>query len=774
MALTSAALAAVIFAATPLPSDLFDRSGFESIRITDRHGVLLREIHSTDDGRSIALSGEIPVNVRNAFVAAEDKRFGRHFGVDPLAIGRAVISNVRAQRVVSGASTIAQQLWRQLYPRERSLTGKLYEAVGAIRLTAQFSGEEILRAYLDRIPLGNNTVGIEAAAQLYFGRSAAALSLGQAAMLAGLAGAPARYDPFRHAESAHRRMGLILARMQRLGFINDEDIRVAMTTSIDLTKTANAFQAPHFIEQLLSRMPQLKVTQASTIQTTIDLALQRDVEEIIRTEISSERRMSQAAAIVVDNPTGEILAYVGSADFFDAKSGGQNDGVRSPRQPGSALKPFVYGLALSKHYTPATLLRDVDSQFETPSGDYVPQNYDRRSHGPVRLRAALANSYNVPAVQVAEDLGPAQMLSVLHAAGFESLDRDASHYGVGLVLGNGDVTLRELARAYRGLARGGKIDPLVDVCSAAHFDGTKVVPAAEIKPRRFLSHDVAALLIDILSDESARSPAFGLDNALRLPFTVAAKTGTSRAYVDNWTVGFTKEVTVAVWAGNFDGTAMQHVSGISGAGPIFARIIKRAMQDIRPAPLVDRHRLDRASICPLSGLLAGPACVGGLGEIFLPGTAPTRACAMHRFDSQNAVHDESSHVSMRKIVDVGTEYYAWAKAEGLNPIGGAETSPRDSMPNRAGPPRLIVPKSGDEFLLDPGVPLSAHTIPVRLRMPSGVTHVELHLDHQRVQMLHAPFETWLPVASGDHRLEIWLPQATAPALIAEFQVKGGG
>src|SRR6185369_14274175 len=238
----------------------------------------------------------------------------------------------------------------------------------------------------------------------------------------------------------------------------------------------------------------------------------------------------------------------------------------------------------------------------------------RRQHGPVRLRTALANSYNVPAVELTDTLGPERVLEVLRQAGFTSLEDSAEHYGAGLVLGNGDVSLWELARAYRGLARGGVVEPLRLVRAAQAPGGDPP--------------DAVALLTDLLSDEGARAPAFGLDNALRLPFPVAAKTGTSRAYVDNWTVGFTRERTVAVWVGNFDGRPMQRVSGITGAGPLFSRVMRRAMAGVRPAPLVDRARFERVRICPLSGHRAGEACPGSYEEVFLPGTAPAEPCAM--------------------------------------------------------------------------------------------------------------------------------------------------
>src|SRR6266571_5232796 len=345
---------------------------------------LLREMASREDGRSIGLppGQPIPPLVRAAFVAAEDRRFGSHPGVDPLALGRALVQDLGARRIVSGASTIAQQLARQLVPRPRSLSGKVQEALWAVRLTLHLPREALLRAYLDRIALGHDIFGVEAAAQLYFTRPASALSMGQAALLAGMAGSPARYDPYRHAEASERRIRETLRRMVRSGFVNVEGARMAAVAPLDLTPPSRVFAAPHLMTFLARSLPAMGLGRAVEIETTIDSELQDDVEALIREQLAGGRRIEQAAAIVIDNATGEVLAYAGSSDFLDEAREGQNDGVRSLRQPGSALKPFAYGLALSEGYTPATLLSDLEVHLSTPSGAYIPRNYDRRIHGP--------------------------------------------------------------------------------------------------------------------------------------------------------------------------------------------------------------------------------------------------------------------------------------------------------------------------------------------------------------------------------------------------------
>ena len=294
--------------------------------------------------------------------------------------------------------------------------------------------------------------------------------------------------------------------------------------------------------------------------------------------------------MVVENATAEVLAYVGSPDFYAQKALGQNDGARALRQPGSALKPFVYAAAMTRlGLTAATRLPDLELSLPTTEGVYTPRNYDGRFHGPVLVRDALANSLNVPAVYTASRVGPGQVLDLLHRAGFASLSESAEHYGAALALGDGEVKLTELAQAYSMLARDGAFLPLrfyrrALLASGAELSRSVPRPSAVIEPR------IARVLIDILADDLARAPEFGRGGPLAFPFQVAAKTGTSKGFRDNWTVGFTREVTVAVWAGNFDGTPMTGSTGISGAGPLFHEVMLAAMRGRAPAPLLDRTR----------------------------------------------------------------------------------------------------------------------------------------------------------------------------------------
>jgi penicillin-binding protein 1C len=322
-----------------------------------------------------------------------------------------------------------------------------------------------------------------------------------------------------------------------------------------------------------------------------------------------------------------------------------------------------------------------------------------------------------------------------------------------------------LVRAYRGLAEGGVVGPLVEARRAWDVYRNPLAVPREIEPRRFLPADTVALLTDLLSDETARAPAFGIDNALRLPFPTAVKTGTSRAWVDNWTVGFTHERTVGVWVGNFNGAPMEHVSGITGAGPIFQRVMRRAMRGVAPAPLVDRGRFDHAPICPLSGQRAGASCPGALDEVFLPGSAPAEPCAMHRRSAGGPG------------VAVGPEYASWAAREGLRVAldPALSAAPRHSadgpLSADAGAPRLLAPADGDEYALDPGIPGRDQTIPVRVSASVSTGRLEISVDGAARTELAPPYRTRVAARAGTHRVEVWRPGASEPLAVARYSVR---
>lgn len=776
-----ALVAAAIFVALPLPEGLLAERAVASVRILDRDGGLLRELPSRQEGRSLPLaSAELPEHLQAAFLAAEDKGFFHHLGLSPTAIVRAALQNLEAGRVVAGGSTITQQLARALVPRERTLLGKLQEALWAVRLELHCSKPELLRQYLNRVSFGNNTFGVGAAAEVYFGRAARHLSLAQAATLAAIPRGPSTYNPRRQSDRLEARKQWVLSRLLANGTASPEAVASARTEPIDLTAFAAAFRAPHAVDFVAAHLQAWGLGEATVVETTLDPRLQQQVEEQIHEELGrlDGRRVSSAAALVVDNRTGEVLAYQGSGDFFDAGNLGQNDGVQMRRQPGSALKPFVYLEALRRDFTAATVLADVETSFSGNQGAYAPKNYDRRAHGPVRVREALANSYNVPAVRVADALGVQRLLDVLHRAGFSSLDQSAEHYGLGLALGSGEVSLWEAARAYSGLSRGAVLQPLKLVRRALRSDGAALPVLPELQARRFGDAQAAALVTHILSDNVARARAFGLDNALRLPFPAAAKTGTSKGYSDNWAVGYTRERTVAVWAGNFDGTPMIQVSGITGAGPIFKRVLSRAMAGVVSAPLVDRDGLETVRICPLSGRRAGPQCPHGMEELFRPGSAPTAACENHRalaeqLEGTLAQACDAAFKAEGRVLDVGSDFYEWAHREGLAeepwlaPACSGARAEEGPGPGVA----LLSPRAGDEFMLLDDLPLGDQAIPLRVRAAPGVAALEVRLDGVALLTLRAPFTGRFAPRKGEHLLSLHLPGEAQALTQVRFKVR---
>lgn len=773
-------LPVLAFICAPLPERLLDYGPVASVRILDREGGLLRELLSRADGRSTPLdTAEIPEALRAAFIAAEDKGFYSHSGISPTAIVRSLAQNIRARKVIAGGSTLSQQLARILVPRNRTVWGKIKEALWALRLEAHLSKEEILTQYLNRTPFGNNAFGVEAAAQLYFGRQARYLSVAQSALLAAIPRGPSAYNPYRNPARLFERKAWILERMGKLHLVDADRVQDAQVEPLDLQAFTASFRAPHFTEFIAANLDRWNLSDATVIETTLDPKLQLEVEDHVKQELSrlGERRVNSAAVLVLDNRTGEVLAYQGSADFFSDAIEGQNDGVQMKRQPGSSLKPFLYAEAFSAGFTPATVVPDLESHFADRKGVYSPKNYDRRSHGPVRAREALANSYNVPAVRIAEALGTDRVLKVLQRAGFESLDKGSEHYGLGLVLGNGAVSLWEGARAYAGLSRGGTLMPLRAIRRALRPDGSEIPLRTRIRPRRFAEESSAGLVAHVLSDSAARARAFGLDNVLRLPFPVAVKTGTSKGYSDNWAFGFTRERTVAVWAGNFDGTPMIQVSGVTGAGPIFKRVMVRAMEGLRPAPLVNTGGLEEARICPLSGELAGPWCPATMEEVFAIGTKPRHTCAMHRGIARDLPESlgercQALTESEQQLVDLGVDFYDWAQTEGVSRepwlVAACLELPSQAQ---AQAPRILSPSQGDQFLLFSDLPWEDQSIPLRVRASPTEESMEVRLDDRALFTLAPPFSGRIPATPGEHLLSLHRSPGGEPLSRVRFRVR---
>jgi len=661
----------------------------------------------------------IPPAVAAATMAAEDVRFQSHLGVDPWAVLRAAWRNLRAWRVVEGGSTITQQVAKLLLARQNGgrfahgWLAKTREAIVAMRLEHRLSKDQILALYLSLAPYGNQIEGADRAARAYFGRSLASLTPGEAAFLAALPQQPSRYNPWLDPRRAELRRSAILATMARRHWLSAADSATARVERVALTHEPRSAIAPHFVERVLA---ETGPEHPRRIETTLDAGLQRTVAGIIaahRAELDAHHAANVAVA-VLDNQSGEWLAWEGSGRPMDSGHGGAIDGVVTPRQPGSALKPFTYAAAFERGAHPGLVLADVPSQFPTaePGILYSPRNYDGVFRGPLLARPALAGSENVPAVSLASEVGVPAIARLLRRAGLSSLGDNAAHYGLGLTLGNAEVRLDELVAAYSMFARGGEfVKPrLVRAADGRSAD-------ASVR-ERLVSARTAFWITDILSDADARAYIFGRGGSLEFPFPVAAKTGTSQAYHDNWALGYTREITVGVWVGNFDRSPMHNSSGVTGAGPIFHDVLLAAVERQRgslpigeSAPILrPTSDLRRVELCALSGERPTDACPSRVTE-WVPVEQALADCTWH-------------HASDEGVVTVWpSEYRSWARAIPSAPmpaqvLKGSELASRE----RALTPSeltIVAPLAGALYLLDPTLRREFQMLPLRARGGSG-------------------------------------------------------
>lgn len=704
-----------------LPVGLLDVRQAESTEVVDRSGELLYEARGVDGGRTSWLTpAELPQPLIEATLAAEDHRFFRHPGIDPIAVGRAVLRNMKAGAWVEGGSTITQQVAKLLLARRggtvarRGLPAKLREAVIAVRLEHRLSKSEILALYLNLAPYGNQLTGADRASRAYFGHEASLLTPAQAAFLAALPQRPSSYNPYRDATRARARQERVIAQMGASGALDAAGVRAALDERLRLAPEAATFLAPHFVARVLELSGRPRPTR---IVTTLDATLQREVSGIVRAARPSLERHGarNVAAVVLDNATGEWLAWEGSGDYDDVDHGGRIDGVTTPRQPGSALKPFTYALAFEEGETPSTVLPDVPSYFPTAKDGvtYGPRNYDNRFRGPMLARRALAGSANVPAVALASRVGVPNLLRFLRTAGLTTFDKTGTYYGLGVTLGDAEVRLDELVAAYSAFARGGSV-----------IAPALVRRATPPEPRSLISARTAFWITDILSDAEARAYAFGRGGALEFPFAVAAKTGTSQAYHDNWAIGYTRYVTVGVWVGNFDRRPLIGSSGVTGAGPIFHAIMLAAATRGGPtlpdpwisASTAPPERTSRQFVCALSGLAASPDCPRRVDE-WVADDGPLEVCRWHRQTPRGVV------------VEWPAPYQAWAATERLidrvvgppRPGAGpsavalaASTVPaRPTSTKAATSLRVLSPPDGAVYLIDPTLRRAFQTLELR-------------------------------------------------------------
>ncbi len=597
----------------PRPEKFTEKPFFQSTKIYDRTGkVLLYSIYGEEKRELIPLDRVSPY-LKKAILASEDTRFYQHRGIDFKGIIRAILVDLKLKKPTQGGSTISQQLIRSSFlTRTKTLERKIKEIVLTVELERRYSKDQILEWYLNQIPFGENAYGVEAASQTYFKKSASDISIAEAAALAAMVPAPTYYSPYGpNKDQLLKRKDLILKRMSELGFIAQEELKNAKNEEVNFSPITESINAPHFVFYIRNYLikeygEEYLKEKGLRVYTTLDWELQKHVEEVVRKEIEKNLgyNANNAAAVVLNPKNGEILALVGSRDFFgksypEGCNSRQGECLFDPyfdvatlgkRQPGSAFKPFVYATAFQKGYTPSTILWDVKTEFNpncSPDANqekdqygldcYHPRNYDGTYRGTVSLRQSLAQSLNLPSVKLLYLAGLEESIKTAENMGITTLT-DHNRYGLSLVLGGGEVNLLEMVSAYGVFANEGLRLPPVSILKIEDGEGN-IIEENKKTPKRVLNAQIARTINDVLSDNEARVPVFARNNPLYFPeYQVAAKTGTTSNYVDVWTIGYTPFVVVGVWAGNNDNSPINKKSGIGLAAPIWRKIIEKVLK----------------------------------------------------------------------------------------------------------------------------------------------------------------------------------------------------
>ncbi len=682
----------------PAPGELAQRAGaFRSTRIYDRNGNLLNETFDPNEGRRVIVPlARISPYLQQATIATEDANFYRHGGVDPVALARALYYAVQEREIVSGGSTIPQQLVKLVFlSPERSARRKVKEAILAAEISRRYSKEQILELYLNEVNYGNLAYGADAAAETYFGKEADELTLAEAALLAGLPQAPAYYDPYTYPERAKERQGVVLGLMVKAGFITPEEADAAWLEPLTYAPLRFDMKAPHFtllVRQQLEALlgPEALYKVGLHVTTTLDSRLQAEAQRIVREQVQrlASRHVSNGALVALRPQTGEVLALVGSADFDNVEIDGQVNMALAPRQPGSALKPLVYlttfmdpGRPVAERWTPGTLVADIQEPF--PDGNnppYVPVNYDGKEHGLVTVRTALANSFNIPAVRALQRVGIPPFLEVARRLGITTLTRP--DYGLSLSLGGGEVPLLELTGAFGVLANQGVRQPPVTIRKIVDSQGNVICEMGSAVPcqpgeagagEQVISPVDAFLITDILRDNQARSLVFGLNSPLNLGRPAAVKTGTTNEFRDALTVGYTPQLVTGVWVGNADNSPMDNVFGSQGAAPIWNRFMQAALAEEPVVDFTPPPGVEQFEVCADTGAQPSEACPERVKQWFAVDRPPLppeqdlwRRVRIDKVTGKLATEFTPAQLVEEKVFKVyPPEYRQWAEENGI-------------------------------------------------------------------------------------------------------------
>lgn len=676
--------------------------------VYDRNGIVLMEIAGNKKGLSQAIAlSDVPKEFIQLLLYSEDRDFYHHCGISLKGILRALYQNIRARRIVSGGSTITQQLVKSKREIMRNtIVSKLTECIEALRLELHFSKDEIMQAYINEIYLGNNIFGFEKAALIYFDKHLYQCDLLECAFLISMVRAPEKYNPYKNPDAIVKLARTLLERASKSSLpLTAMQKEIYRNKKIMLQYSESSVCAPLFCLYALSQAKKMFPDKdIAKIYTTMDAQLYKDLLCEIRNAmgIIKDKNACHAACVIIDNTTMEIMAMIGSIDFFDY-SKGQIDATLIKKQVASTMKPFVYALALEKGLMhTSSIVPDMYTEFYSKVGNYIPKNFSKSYHGPVRFAKALGCSYNIPAVYVTNKVGVVSFYSFLKSIGFDSINRSPAFYGLGIVLGNAEVTLMELANAYTLFARGGLYRPVQALRKVVDTAGNEYgIPCKNDK--RVLHQKTCYLITHILSEYKYKVEAFGLHSALHFPFPFAVKTGTSKDFKDNFVVGYNQHFTCAVWVGNLYNESLDDLPAVSGAGIILKNVLLNLWNKGFPFKnfKYPENELKAIKICTLSGLPANSFCPHTEYELYALDCTPTGICNWH---SKNKT-------------TVPAEYAEWAAQKNYSISKQSEC-------------KIIFPSNGSTFKIDKTVRKSLQAIP--LKAMSSSSNVKWYINNQYI------------------------------------------
>lgn len=648
----------------PFSKEELQKNESRVLKIYDRNNILLANIFPEYGGfyKEVKYS-DLPQNLIEAVISAEDKNFFKHKGIDYKAILRAFISNLLNRKIVSGGSTITQQLSKSIIHRERNYINKFYEALDSIRLEKNMTKEEILTEYLNRIFFGNNCYGIGAAAELYFKKEVKDLNINESVILASIIKSGTKFNPYKYEERLHLRKIYVLGQMKNNNYIKEEEYNNYINENITIytNREKNILKAPHFVMYIKDSIGKLKYSNITEVKTTLDYKMQKEASLVISNASQSLHSFNvrNISCVILNAKTGEVLSMIGSMDYFDNETDGSVNGAIALRQPGSALKPFLYAYLFDKGESPASVIGDIKTYINSPGGDYIPENFDRKYRGPVTIRDALANSLNIPAVRWLSKYSLKDFQNILLKSGLRSIDKNPDYYGYSLVLGSAEVRLIDLASAYTIFPNSGIFINHYSAVSLKKENGDIFYfPKKSYTHKRVISEESAYLINKILSDRNARMGSFRSYRGLVYPFSIAIKTGTSKGSRDAWAIGYTKDYIVGLWLGDFKGSEMINITGGNGAVPILYDLfsmLNKSQKETKwnkPKDIIERE------ICLISGKLKGEFCKETRLEEFSIFNVPKEECDVHNLYIKR---NSDGSIDKKVFLNLPSEYNDWIK-----------------------------------------------------------------------------------------------------------------